>query len=84
MHAEQKGRQRPRLTLKILFYAAFDVAGMILFASGAMWLLHGQALFFEGFPANGMQATIFLIAGIAIMVWAAGKILHETMRRNAQ
>ncbi len=72
---------RPQLTLKILFYALFDVAGMILFASGAMWLAKEQSLFVEGFPGGGVQAAIFVVVGLGLMFWAAAQILRELLKR---
>jgi hypothetical protein len=76
-----KKPQRPQLTFKILFYAAFDVAGMISFATGAMWLARKQALFVEGFPTNTIQAVIATVAGLLLMLWAAAQIMRELMTR---
>ncbi len=83
MRPDQQPRQRPRLTLKLLFYAALDVVGMVLFASGAMWLVHEQALIFAGFPANGIQASISLVLGVGVMLWAGAQMLRQLMRRDA-
>ncbi|MEI7430416.1 MAG: hypothetical protein WCL27_08155 [Betaproteobacteria bacterium] len=75
--------QRPQLTLKVLFYAAFDVAGMVAFATGAMWLARKQALFIEGFPTSTSEAVIATIGGLLLMLWAAAQILRELMTRPA-
>jgi hypothetical protein len=76
-------RQRPQLTLKILLYAICDVAGMILLSSGALWLARGQALFVAGFPSSTAEAIAVTLSGLALMVWAAGRILRELLKRPA-
>jgi len=76
--------QRPQLTLRILFYAAFDVAGMVSFATGAMWLARKQALFVEGFPTNTIEAVIATVAGLLLMLWAAAQIMRELMTRPTE
>lgn len=76
-------RRRPQLTLKILLYALCDVAGMILLSSGALWLTRGQALFVAGFPSSSAEAIALTVGGLALMLWAAGRILRERLRRPA-
>ncbi len=73
--------QRPQLTLKILFYAAFDVAGMLAFATGALWLVRKQALLVEGFPTSTAEAVILTLAGLLLMLWAAAQIMRELFIR---
>jgi len=75
--------QRPRLTLKILLYAIFDVAGMVLFATGAVWLAQRQTLFVSGFPGSMLEAIIVVVVGLALMFWAASQILCELLKRPA-
>lgn len=72
---------RPRPTLKILLYAVFDVAGMVMFATGAMWLARRQALFVADFPVNMTQAVIVSVGGLLLMLWAASRILREMITR---
>jgi hypothetical protein len=72
---------RPRLTLKILLYALLDVAGMVLFASGALWLTQKQSLFVNGFPASLAEAVVATLVGLLLMFWAAAKILRELIKR---
>ena len=72
---------RPRLTLKILGYAVFDMVGMIALATGAVWLARGQSLFIAGFPTSMAQALLALAVGLALMVWAAAQILRELIQR---
>lgn len=76
--------KRPRLTLKILPYAVLDVAGMILFATGALWLAQGQSLFSTVFPTSMAEAIAALVVGVLFMLWAAARILQELLGRPAE
>ncbi len=71
------------MTLKILLYAIFDVVGMVLFATGAMWLAQRQALFIQGFPESMAEAVAATVAGLLLMFWAAAQILRELLRPPA-
>ena len=66
---------RPRLTPAILAFAVVDVAGMVLFATGAMWFANGQPLFVPGFPTGVVTAGASLVGGLLLMFWAASGIL---------
>ena len=76
-------QRRPRLTLKVLLYAIFDVVGMVMFATGALWLTQGTSLFSTDFPADKTQAIAATAAGVILMFWAATQILRELIRRPA-
>ncbi|WP_313950781.1 hypothetical protein [Accumulibacter sp.] len=76
-------RKRPRVTLKVMFFALFDVAGMLVFSSGAMWLGRGQTLFIPNFPTSTAAALITVVVGIALMLWGTGQILNEMARGAA-
>ena len=77
--------QRPRPTLKILFYAIFDVVGMVAFATGALWLLREQHLFVRDFPTSAPQAVLALFGGLLLMGWSIAMILRELIvRRNGE
>ena len=76
-------RQRPRVTLRVLFFALLDAAGIVVFASGAMWLARGQTLFLPSFPTSTPAAVITVVAGIALMLWASGQMLNEFARAAA-
>ena len=78
-----KAPERPRLTLKILLYALFDVAGMVFLATGALWLARGQSLFIAGFPGSMVEALAALVGGLALMLRAAAQILRELIQRPA-
>lgn len=73
--------QRPRLTLKIMFYAIFDVVGMVFFASGALWFARGESLFIPDFPSTMFEALATIIGGLLLMLWAAAQILRELIKR---
>ena len=73
--------QRPQLTLKILFYVIFDVGGMLVFATGAMWL--AQGLFTPNFPTSKAEAVCAAAVGLVFMFWAATKILRELLNQSA-
>ena len=73
---------RPQLTLPILGYALFDVAGMVVFATGAAWFSSGKPLFLGNFPSNALEALLATLAGIALMLWAAAQILREMLKER--
>lgn len=75
--------QRPRLTLAILAFAAIDIVGMVLFATGAMWFAHGKPLFIPNYPTGPFEAGIAGIGGLLLMFWAASRILRELLRHPA-
>ncbi len=74
--------QRPRLTLPILLFAAVDIAGMVLFATGAMWFAHGTPLFIRNYPNDPFEAGVALAGGLLLMVWAAARILRELLKQT--
>lgn len=76
-------RPRPRVTLRVMFFALFDVAGILVFSSGAMWLGRGQTLFIPDFPTSTPAALITVVAGIALMLWGTGQMLNELARGAA-
>ena len=71
--------KRPKLTPKILFYAIFDVVGMFVFATGALWLTQGTNLLLSGFPTSKAEAIAATAAGVFLMFWAATQILRELL-----
>lgn len=74
---------RPRLTLSILLFALVDIVGMVLFATGAMWLAQGKPLFVSGFPTGDLEAGATGAIGLLLMFWAASRILRELLgQRN--
>lgn len=74
-------QMRPQLTPMVMFYALFDVAGMLVFASGVMWLAKGTPLFLGTFPSTMLEGILCSIAGLAVMLWAAASILRELMKQ---
>jgi hypothetical protein len=72
-----------RPTLKIVCYAIVDVVGMVLLATGAVWLAQGKLLFFPGFPTSTPEALAATAGGLLLMFWAATRILRELAQRPA-
>lgn len=71
--------KRPRPTLRLLLYALLDVAGVLLLASGAMWLARGETLFLPGFPTGTASALITVVAGVALMLQDVAGIFRALM-----
>lgn len=65
----------------VMFYALFNVAGMIIFATGATWFSKEKTLFIASFPTNNLEAIITIVAGLALMLWAAAQIVRELIKR---
>lgn len=74
-------KMRPQLTPMVMFYALFDVLGMIILATGGAWFKTGTSLFIENFPTNAFEAILAVIVGIALMVWAAAQVLREMLKQ---
>jgi len=68
------------VTLKVLFFAVLDGAGIIVFASGAMWLVRSQTLFIPDFPTSTPTAVLTVVAGISLMLWATAQMLRELIK----
>ena len=66
-----------------MLYPVFDVAGMLVFANGAIWLARRQALFIPDFPVNMTEAIVVSVGGLLMMLWAASRILREMITRPA-
>ena len=72
---------RPRFTSKVFLFLVVDVIGMLLFATGLYWLVHGQWLFVRGFPNGPIEATTTTAAGVLLMVWAGAQLLRQFLTR---
>lgn len=72
---------RPKLTAMVMFYALFDVLGMIVFATGGAWFSAGKTLFIRDFPDSTLAAVLCMLAGFALMLWAAAQIVRELIKR---
>ena len=75
---------RPRLTLVILLFAAVDIVGMVLIATGIMWFAHGMPLFIRDFPTNMVEAGVSVAGGLVMMIWSAAQILRELTKQIGQ
>ena len=75
--------KRIKPSANIVFYVTLDIVGMVLVASGALWLFRGLPLFFRNFPKNNVEAGIAIGGGLLLMVVSVAKILREVMARAA-
>lgn len=73
-------KMRPKLTPMVMFYALFDVAGMVILATGGAWFKTGAPLFIPNFPTNAFEAIVAIVAGAALMIWAAAQVLREMLK----
>jgi hypothetical protein len=74
-----RSTQFPQPALKILFYAFFDGDGMVVFASGVMWLTQEQWSFFHNLPRSMAGAIGAVIAWFVPMLRAAVQPNHELL-----
>lgn len=74
---------RARPSLKIVLFALADAAGMALVATGAFWLLKGEALLLRGFPTTHIEAGLCLGGGLLLMIWSVAGILREILAQAA-
>lgn len=75
---------RPRLTLRILAYALADVFGLACLAIGASGLAGRPGLFVAGFPSNLAEGLACTGGGIAVIFWAAARILGEIAKQGPE
>ena len=83
MRNPQRG-PRPQLTLAILKFALLDVVGMVLLAIGLAYLVQGPGAFFATFPSTTAEAVVLTLGGVAVMGYAAVRILREVMRQQGR
>lgn len=67
-----------RFTPALAGWLLLDVAGMLLFAAGALFLARGQA-FFVWLPATPADAVVMLVAGGVLMLVAAANLLRASL-----
>ena len=75
--------KRIKPNANIVFFITLDIVGMVLFASGALWLFQGLPLFFRNFPKNNVEASVAVGGGLLLMVISIAKILREVSARAA-
>lgn len=68
---------RPRLTAAIFAYAIADVFGLACVAIGASWFAAGKGAVLANFPTSVAEAVACTAGGVAVMFWAAARILRE-------
>ncbi|MEW5890810.1 MAG: hypothetical protein AB1768_17640 [Pseudomonadota bacterium] len=83
MLPRRNARPRPRPTPRLLAFFAVDMAGLYLFAAGLVFLVRGESILGRGLPSSTAEAVVALVAGLAVMVWAAAQMLRESLRQRA-
>lgn len=71
-------RKRPRMTLRLLAWLAVDMAGVLLFAAGGMYLVNGQALFVR-LPTTLIEAAMLLAIGAVLMLVGTANMFRESL-----
>ena len=79
MQNPQKPKQRP-FPLTLVSYAIVDAIGVVLVATGALWLAQKKATLFEGFPADMTDALMTTLSGLLLTTWAASRIIRELVK----
>ncbi|HPT49420.1 MAG TPA: hypothetical protein PLS67_00830 [Accumulibacter sp.] len=72
----------PRATPLLMAYALLDALGMLVFASGAMWLVKRQPLLIAGFPDSPTNALLAVATGAGLMWWSAARIMRELIEQG--
>lgn len=74
-------RRKLQLTPHTALWLLADVAGMLLFAAGAMFLVQGSALFVH-WPGSVLEAGVMIAAGGLLMLVAAANLLRATLLQD--
>lgn len=70
-----------RVTPRLLVWLVLDLAGMALFAGGALYLATGKVLFLR-LPTTLIEAAVLLVAGGILMLVAAANLLREGLSKQ--
>jgi hypothetical protein len=73
---------RPRLTARIFAYGIADVFGLACVAIGASWFASGKGAVLANFPTSTAEAATCTAGGVAVMFWAAARILREIAKQG--
>lgn len=66
----------PRQALRLLLFAAADLFGVFCVVVGASWFFAGRGAIIPGFPNQPVEAVACIAGGLAVMAWAANKLLR--------
>ncbi|MGE5386221.1 MAG: hypothetical protein ACM3SV_10090 [Betaproteobacteria bacterium] len=66
---------------RLLAFALADLFGVFCIAIGGSWFLFGKGAILAGFPNSLAEAVAALAGGIAVMVWAAARLVREVRQR---
>ena len=72
---------RPRLTGAIFLFGLIDIFGLTCVALGASWFAIGKGALIESFPGSMAEAVVSIAGGVAVMIWAVGRILRELAKQ---
>lgn len=75
---------RPTLTGPIFLYALVDMFGLACVGIGASWFAGGKGAILNDFPTSTVEAVACSAGGVAVMLWAAGRILRELAKQSPQ
>ncbi len=75
-------RRKLQLTPRTALWLLLDVAGMLSFAAGVMYLVQGASLFGR-WPADTLQAGVMIAAGAVLMLFAAAQLLRAALEQGA-
>ena len=73
--------QQPQFVWSLVTYVIVDAIGVVLFATGALWLAQGEATLFTGFPADTADALMTTVSGLLLTTWAASRIIGVLIKR---
>ncbi len=75
---------RPRFTGRLFVYAVADVFGLSCVAIGGSWFVANKGAVLANFPNSMAEAVACTAGGLAVMIWAIGKILRELARQGPE
>ncbi len=77
-----KPAQSTTFTPRLLAFALADLFGVFCVVVGGSWFLFGKGAVLAGFPNSLAEAVAALAGGIAVMFWAAARLLGELRRHK--
>lgn len=69
------------VTPRLLAYLVADLFGFACLALSVAWFAGARSLFLSNFPGSTAEAVACGAGGLAVMIWAIGKILRELGRQ---
>jgi hypothetical protein len=75
---------RPNLTGQILAFAMLDGFGLFCVGIGASWFVAGEGAILSDFPSSAVEAVACTAGGVAVMLWAVGRIRREIAKQKPE